>query len=254
MNAKPLGSPNRSLGATVVKVMYAKPTHLPNPVLRSASLDVVADRIKRAESLDLTTATSEELGAITNDCLRGYTCPRLPLGTLGLRSLYRAVKPNGRVIETVKHIRNPPPECVRAYGRANRPGESVFYGATEIDTALLEMRPEVGDRLVVSEWQPSTLESPEVRELGLLETLDAYVLIWQRSSGHCWYQVVRKASRSTILQSISSFGGSYLSSSQESSRRGQSTNTDFQRVSRKLSCGEPLLVWSMRASHPSSPV
>jgi hypothetical protein len=90
---------------------------------------------------------------------------------LGLGSLYRAVRPNGRLVETVEHLQYPPPECVRSYGRANWPGKPVFYAATERDTALLEMRPQVGERLILSQWEPLVAKSPEVRELGLLETL-----------------------------------------------------------------------------------
>jgi len=128
-------------------------------------------RTTRAESLDLRTATPEELDAVINDCMMGYTCPRSSLAILGLRSLYRAVRPRSTPVERVEHLRYPPPEIVRRYGRANQPGKSVFYGATEHGTALLEMRPQVGERFVVSQWELSGTKSPEVRELGLLETL-----------------------------------------------------------------------------------
>lgn len=56
-------------------------------------------------------------------------------------------------IENVKHLKNPPKECVKKYGRANLIGQSVLYATFDYITALSEMRPEVNDKITVSYWK-----------------------------------------------------------------------------------------------------
>jgi hypothetical protein len=66
---------------------------------------------------------------------------------------------NKRILGTNKRIRNidflkyPPADKVKKYGRCNLKGESIFYGAPMITTALSEMRPKVGDLITKSIWK-----------------------------------------------------------------------------------------------------
>jgi hypothetical protein len=66
---------------------------------------------------------------------------------------------NKRILGSNKRIRNtdflkyPPADKVRKYGRCNLKGESIFYGAPMITTALSEMRPKVGDLITKSIWK-----------------------------------------------------------------------------------------------------
>lgn len=62
---------------------------------------------------------------------------------------------DGRV-EYIKHLKNPPKECVKKYGRANMIGQSVLYATFDYITALSEMRPEVGEKITVSYWKLKT--------------------------------------------------------------------------------------------------
>jgi len=62
---------------------------------------------------------------------------------------------NGRV-EFIKHLKNPPKECVKKYGRANLINQSVLYGTFDYITALSEMRPEINDTITVSYWRLKT--------------------------------------------------------------------------------------------------
>lgn len=59
---------------------------------------------------------------------------------------------DGRV-EFIKHLKNPPKECVKKYGRANIIGQSILYATFDYLTALSEMRPEVNDTITVSYWK-----------------------------------------------------------------------------------------------------
>lgn len=55
------------------------------------------------------------------------------------------------IVEPAKEVGPPPPELARN-GRMNAPGISVFYGASDSDTALAEVRPPVGSRVVVAKF------------------------------------------------------------------------------------------------------
>ncbi|MVM34222.1 RES domain-containing protein [Spirosoma sp. HMF4905] len=46
-----------------------------------------------------------------------------------------------------------PPVGMSNYNRCNLPGESVFYAALNLETALWETQPQVGDYITVSEWK-----------------------------------------------------------------------------------------------------
>jgi len=51
----------------------------------------------------------------------------------------------------VRSLWYPPAKRSMTRGRVNRPGESVFYCADSIDTAVLEMRAKVGEYLTILE-------------------------------------------------------------------------------------------------------
>jgi len=53
----------------------------------------------------------------------------------------------------IKHLKYPPEEYVRKYGRANMKNQSVLYATFDYITALSEMRPEINDTITVSYWK-----------------------------------------------------------------------------------------------------
>lgn len=59
---------------------------------------------------------------------------------------------NGRV-EYIKHLKYPPKEYIKKYGRANLIGQSVLYATFDYITALSEMRPDIGNTITVSFWK-----------------------------------------------------------------------------------------------------
>ena len=62
----------------------------------------------------------------------------------------------------------PPPGPIAAAGRMNARGISVFYGATDPDVAIAEVRPPVGTRVVVAEFEIlRPLRILDLRNLGL---------------------------------------------------------------------------------------
>lgn len=61
----------------------------------------------------------------------------------------------------------PPPTELAMSGRMNAKGISVFYGATDPQVALAEIRPPVGSRVVMGEFKP--IETMRLLNLSLLE-------------------------------------------------------------------------------------
>jgi hypothetical protein len=62
---------------------------------------------------------------------------------------------NTRITE-IKHLKYPPEECVKKFGRANGIKESVLYATFDPITALSEMRPKLGDLITISTWKLKT--------------------------------------------------------------------------------------------------
>lgn len=92
-----------------------------------------------------------------------------------LDHLYRArVFQSNKALEAAlcypdRHIGAPPPSAARA-GRMNAHGVSVFYGATEANVAIAEVRPPVGSKVAVAEF---SLNRP-LRLLDLTAIRDVY--------------------------------------------------------------------------------
>lgn len=53
-----------------------------------------------------------------------------------------------------KEYWNPPPDSIKSIGRCNDIGESLFYCSNEFETAILEIRPEVGRFVSVAKFLP----------------------------------------------------------------------------------------------------
>ncbi|OWP74135.1 hypothetical protein [Flavobacterium oreochromis] len=62
---------------------------------------------------------------------------------------------NTRITE-IKHLKYPPKEFVKKFGRANKIEESVLYATFDPITALSEMRPKLGDLITISTWKLKT--------------------------------------------------------------------------------------------------
>jgi hypothetical protein len=114
-------------------------------------------------------------GAVLDDRTREGRLVVVELGpNCEIDTLYRA-----RVFQTLKametalshperHI-GPPPSGVGAAGRMNAKGVSVFYGATEKDIAISEVRPPVGCHVVVGAFKlVRTLRLLDLRQLGFI--------------------------------------------------------------------------------------
>lgn len=64
------------------------------------------------------------------------------------------------------------PKNATTLGRLNEIGESIFYGASHRDTALLEMRPKLGEEFTILESRLKDIEkAPKFMEVGIRELM-----------------------------------------------------------------------------------
>ena len=98
----------------------------------------------------------------------GYSCLTR---TISSTNAWRARKHiNQAYFDNVRDIWYPRPEVIRTYGRLNRPGCPIMYAAASHHTAILELRPEVGDVFTVLQLRlTDQSKHPHVMELGVAE-------------------------------------------------------------------------------------
>lgn len=98
------------------------------------------------------------------------------------RNFYRARRHNhprgvldkegvNRFFKTDVDFYNPPPKSISTLGRCNEIGQSMFYATNEFETAVLEVRPTVGEFVSVATFEPrdrkGTLPGFRIKPVGL---------------------------------------------------------------------------------------
>src|SRR4051794_39561752 len=116
-------------------------------ILPTLSPQSVATGIAAVESLDLATTTIDEIFDVLTPEFIGYQAiaPRIEPGLKLLRA---------RVCPKPSNIRDllyPPPERT-PLGRANREGQPLLYCCTSKEAAFFEVRPKVGQHVVLGRW------------------------------------------------------------------------------------------------------
>lgn len=126
----------------------------------------IRDNIEMLERADLSVVSNDELRACIQRLLQGYAWrPK----NVKMKTAYRARSP-GEKYQCISQLWYPPPQIVKTMGRANAPGESVFYCANSEATAILEMRPKIGEKLAVLQAVLKDVNvGPYVFEIGLPE-------------------------------------------------------------------------------------
>ena len=122
----------------------------------------IKEQIRELENLDLEAADEDKLYNSALHLLAAYIGRQISLNSTN--RFYRVRKNsderlrNDRGLEwypplfsELRLMWYPPPVACKTRGRVNRAGESVFYCADSIDTAVLEMKPHFGEYLTILE-------------------------------------------------------------------------------------------------------
>ncbi len=117
-------------------------------------------------SLDL---DIDDLKAKLNTILNGYTCITKKIES---HYAYRARINNGsEFFDKVDDLWYPPKEKIYKLGRLNRTHQSIFYISASHETAILEVRPKIGDLVTLLRVKlKDPMIFPHVMELGVAET------------------------------------------------------------------------------------
>ncbi|SDG52060.1 RES domain-containing protein [Pseudomonas benzenivorans] len=132
------------------------------------SLEEIRSIINELESCDRELLTIAGLKHRVQLLMNGYSCMTRVISS---SNAWRARRITGmKYIENIREVWYPKPEHVKTYGRLNRPKKPMFYIAASHETAVLEMRPTVGDRFAVLQLRLKDSSSlPHVMELGVAE-------------------------------------------------------------------------------------
>ena len=102
--------------------------------------------------------TVEQLQTRTIEALKGYIRRRIGGYRVAIKDtpttnrLYRGIKWNACPPRTIEDLTYPTPGIVQDYGRANRIGQSMFYGCLGAFPVFLEIQAQEGDLVALSEW------------------------------------------------------------------------------------------------------
>ncbi len=111
--------------------------------------DELSRELASLESGSFTSLSDEESREKIRVIHAGFTfqAPIFPAGT----AIYRAVRVSQRPANRSR-VRYPPTAVVRDYGRLNRIGEVIFYGAFHLGSCLQECAWQIGEFFAVSGW------------------------------------------------------------------------------------------------------
>jgi hypothetical protein len=126
-------------------------------------------RIGALRKLNLATVKEAYLEQQVRELLNiGYVARPL---LVNASKAYRVrINEDGKPFTNTKDLWYPPAKCIKAKGRANDVGESVFYYSDTENTAVIEKRPDLGDILTVLESELIDPNShPLVMVLGIHE-------------------------------------------------------------------------------------
>ena len=126
-------------------------------------------RIRALRKLNLATVNEPYLEKQVRELLNiGYVAR--PLIVNASRAFRVRINENRELFTNTKELWHPPPQYIKAKGRVNDVGESVFYYSDSENTAVIEKRPELGDILTVLEAElVNSDKQPLVMVLGIHE-------------------------------------------------------------------------------------
>lgn len=82
-----------------------------------------------------------------------YLCHEMEFTEIHRLTINKSILGKNQRIREIAHVKYPPRECVKSYGRCNQPGQSILYASSGMLSILSEMKPELGDLITISTWR-----------------------------------------------------------------------------------------------------
>lgn len=136
------------------------------------SIDDIKLQIKKLRNLDFNNVEINDIKQMINKLMTGYSCSSSIYKQIQVFLVLRSrINNNNCLYKNVKELIYPPAELVNKPGRLNEEHESVFYGALDRATSIVEIQPIVGDIITVIEFSNIAPYKFQYMELGLIENI-----------------------------------------------------------------------------------
>jgi hypothetical protein len=141
-------------------------------IYHNISFSDIESQIDTFRALDLKSTELPVIRGLAKRLFTGFTwCDEL-YTRYPIQNIYRArINKDNVLFSNVSELINPQPKKVTKLGRLNDIGVSVFYGACEYETAILENRPEEGQFVTVLRCVPLSPQEFQYMELGIVENI-----------------------------------------------------------------------------------
>jgi len=137
-------------------------------IYHQISFAEIEQQIDELRALDLANTTMDAVRSRARRLLRGFTCCDELYRHYPILNLWRARRNRRRrLVTSAFELACPPPDKISKYGRFNDIGCPVFYAAADFHTALLEIRPGVGDFITVGRFVPTGSAEFRYMEVGV---------------------------------------------------------------------------------------
>lgn len=115
------------------------------------SIADVQERFRLLRAVNLDKISDDELDWLVADAMTGHM---EWVGSYSINSIYRARPWTQPDLPTdISELVEPPPHSIRSHGRLNMPGHAILYASEISHTAVNEIAPKVGDRVLLSEFE-----------------------------------------------------------------------------------------------------
>ena len=118
------------------------------------------------QSIPLGTLSDKDAEELKEYLRKGINMDLWPKNKISFHNVFRVIYVRDEFLEhdkvrSVNFISYPPLDIIKrlgVYGRANTPESTVFYCAIYPEVALLESKPEVGQRIILAQWHNDKAE------------------------------------------------------------------------------------------------
>jgi hypothetical protein len=138
-------------------------------IYHNISFADIESQIDSLQLLDFQTTDIQDVRQLISRLITGFTnCDQL-YTKYPINNIFRArINKPRSLYENIQELVYPDPCKITTCGRLNDIGSSVFYGACEFETAILETRPKEGDFVTVMRCQPKNKNNFGYMELGVV--------------------------------------------------------------------------------------
>lgn len=149
------------------------------------SIDDIKLQIKKLRNLDLNNVGINDIKQMINKLMTGYACCSSIHKQIQVFLVLRSrINNNNCLYKNVKELIYPPAELINKPGRLNEEHESVFYGALDRATSIVEIQPIVRDIITVIEFSNLVPYKFQYMELGLIENIMNNPMVTKNLSPH----------------------------------------------------------------------